>query len=1022
MPSVHTKRIICIFLVVLSRLAFADVFPPLGVWYGYLAEKPIRLCVEQGKAAYHYAGHASEIQLSFTDSKRWVESVKGKVTGHWDINSDSSPDRIAKEIYGNWGKPGVKYKPHSFHLYHLENTASACSSTGYRETLMSSEESGLSLPLPQAKPSVLATSKSAALLQGNGDLWYWSENKPQPRMIGKGYVRIALGSNHFLGIKADGSLWGWGSNLNGQLGSDEANGQSPISMGNGFIAIAATDNTSLAVRKDGTLWMWGGLMSDAKGNVQGSRIAKPTLIGKSFMSVSARLDFYAAMKSDGTLWMWGDNRDGQLGTGNNHETIPTLVGTDFAHVSVGYSHTAAIKKDGSLWTWGHGAWGKLGNGKEAEGSRLPIKIGDAFSQVFSGDSNTAAVKFDGTLWLWGGNRHGMFGNCSTELIVSKPALVGEGFTQVALGEDFLVALKPDGSAWTLGWPWEGDQIEMPQACRKLSKVVLGDGISNWEKPATGVLKAKLNMPPRPANILAIAAGGSHSAMVKSDGTLWTWGNNEYGQLATGDIDNRNQPQRVGEGYKKVAIDGRYTLALKNDESLLRWGVLPTTFPHGDFSRDLERALAPTKVAADTVVLLRSGYQAGRGLGLRGDGTILDWLYYWETPRPPKEFGRDIREIGASYFGSYAIRNDGTLWSLSQYPVSPPPKHVGNDFVNIAVGASHAYGIKVDGSLWAWGRNREYQLGDGTQTTRADPVRIGEGFVQVAIGRSHGIALASDGSVWTWGTNEVGVIGDGTTLTRSRPVKVGTGFAMVASGDYHILALKADGTLWAWGANEDGQLGDGKNKRRLSPTQVFPASSVITAAAAPESPTPKPIGPAVTAVRVGLYFSCVAFANGQYKCWGNNKDRQFKRDERLEVNPIPLVVEKWGKMSGLFVSDPMMKCVMVPENCHRVSSKRPYLKRASAIVLHEDFDTACAIKNGRIRCAQRDDGGDSRWVVDGIHDAVAFDYYAGHGCALQSDGRVKCWGDNQYGQLGNGTTFTDYTHYRSMATEVIGLYP
>lgn len=1024
----------CSLLFLLSATVFADESPTLGVWYGSIGDYPIMLCMEKDKTAYYYEGQSSEIELSMKNSAHWVESVKGVVTGHWKISVQSESNNNRNRIDGVWRKAyGKREQP--FELFYLNDASSACSSSSYQQTLLIPGEPQLSLPLPQAKSAVMASDKSAAVLKANGELWYWSERQPQPKVIGNEYVRAALGPSHILGIKRDGSLWGWGSNIYGQLGGDNISGENAVRMGDGFIAVAANRNYSFAIRKDGTLWEWGGLENDAKGNVSGIRHTKPTLLGKSFVSFSAGSDAsYAAIKNDGTLWMWGNNRDGLLGIGDGgswfnrmyqYEKLPALVGEGFMQVSVGYGHTAAIKKGGGLWTWGHQAWGQLGNGLDNGISLLPIKVGDGFSQVATSSLNTAAVKAEGTLWLWGGNQLGMFGDCDTAKIRNTPVQVGKDFEQVALGEDFLLALKPDGSVWTLGWPWEGDQLDVPRACRKPAQVVFGDGISGWDKPAKGMLKPKLSSPVMPANIISIAAGCSHSAMVKADGTLWTWGNNEYGQLADGTTQNHNRPKRIGDGFKRVSIDDHYTLALKNDGDLMRWGAIPTTYPRGDFSQSRDKALAPTKIFPGTTQLLRSGYQMGRGLGLGADGAILDWGYYSEASRAPTPFGHAVREIGAGSFGSYAIRNDGSLWSLSQYPIDPPPKQVGNDFLNIMVGAGHAYGIKANGSLWAWGDNHMYQLGDGTQTGRADPVRIGEGFVQVAIGRLHGIALAADGSIWTWGSNEVGALGDGTTLARPKPIKVGTGFAMVAAGDYHSVALKADGTVWAWGANEEGQLGDGTNIRRLTPTQIYPEPSTHSKGA-PLSTSSATIGAkttdhTVTAVRVGLYFSCASFSDGQFMCWGSNAKGQLGNDRRLDQNPTPIVVEKKGGVAELFSASPMIDCQKSGKACDKVFSKYAFLRGASAIV--DDFGFVCALKKGKIRCSDRNDGGSSRSVVDGIHDAVMFDYRAGHGCALLSDGRVKCWGDNSHGELGNGTVVTDYRYYYGpQATEVVGLNP
>jgi alpha-tubulin suppressor-like RCC1 family protein len=487
---------LCFLLFLWSASTFA-MSPKPGVWYGTINDypsNPIMLCVEEGRAAYYYAGQSAEIELDMSDSERWSESVKGKVTGYWNIWERPNYQNT-NYLDGVWSNARGKAKQ-KFGLDYLEYVDSACSSSTYRQTLLIPGEERLSLSLTPDRPAVISGGNSAAILKANGDLWFWGSDQKWPKQVGQGYVRVAIGYQHFLGIKDDGSLWGWGSNAYGQWGVRADYGNPPVHMGDGFVAVAANTESSFAIRKDGTLWAWGGLVRDAKGNPLGEKRAKPILLGKSFVSFAAGEDSYAAIKRDGTLWTWGNNCDGQLGTGKRldvhspyykDEPLPTLIGEDFAQVSMGYSHTAAIKKDGSLWTWGHGTWGDLGNGtnlwardgktwrklrNETDKDRvgLPIKIGDGFSQVVAGFMNTAAVKADGTLWLWGAN-DGMFGDCTTETH-AEPVQVGEGFVQVALAHNFLVALKRDGSEWTLGWLWKfTDQVGIPKACRKLARVV-----------------------------------------------------------------------------------------------------------------------------------------------------------------------------------------------------------------------------------------------------------------------------------------------------------------------------------------------------------------------------------------------------------------------------------------------------------------------------------------------------------------------------------------------------------------------
>jgi alpha-tubulin suppressor-like RCC1 family protein len=605
-------------------------------------------------------------------------------------------------------------------------------------------------------------------------------------------------------------------------------------MGNGFISAAAGQRYTFAIRKDGTLWQWGGLSRTAHGEVTGEVPDKPVVLGKDFVAVSAREEHFSAIKKDGSLWMWGNNFDGQLGIGScglgGCERRGELIkmGEDFAQVSVGYSHTAAIKKDGSLWVWGHnGVWGTIGNGTTENRIYSPVQIGTGYAQVVAGFGNTAAIKSDGSLWLWGGNPTGIFGDCTTETH-PIPVKIGEGFVQVALGHasygagqnEFLLALKNDGTFWSWGWKWEGKQTDIPVACRKGVQVVLSDGISMWEKPAAAPVQTALKTPIQTA-VASIAAGETYSAMVMADGTLWTWGDNNRGQLADGTKVNHNLPKQVGAGYRKVDIDMDDTLVLKQDNTLWCWGCKP--HPRMDIAQS-GSSYSPVQVNGNMAKLMHSGYEydkgLGRGLGIRQDGSLWDWPYYWEISKPPgQQAGSDISEIAVIKYGlSIALRRDGTLWELQQYPINPAVQ-IGNNFIHIASKFDHSYGVKADGSLWAWGDNNFYQLGDGTNTGRASPQIIGSNFVQVAAGRKHGIALKTDGSLWAWGNNDKGQLGDGTSTSRMRPVLVGRNFALIAAGDFHNIAVKNDGSVWAWGDNTYGQLGDGTNMSRANPFRI-----------------------------------------------------------------------------------------------------------------------------------------------------------------------------------------------------------
>jgi len=142
---------------------------------------------------------------------------------------------------------------------------------------------------------------------------------------------------------------------------------------------------------------------------------------------------------------------------------------------------------------------------------------------------------------------------------------------------------------------------------------------------------------------------------------------------------------------------------------------------------------------------------------------------------------------------------------------------------VTAGANHALGIAVDGSLWAWGGNANGRLGDGTTTTRFDPVPIMPGTKWVYVSAwNHSAAIRDDGTLWTWGLNQFGQLGNGAanTAVNNIPVQVGgDSWHSVAAGIRYTMGIRADGSLWAWGNNQFGQLGDGTTTSSFVPVRV-----------------------------------------------------------------------------------------------------------------------------------------------------------------------------------------------------------
>jgi len=380
--------------------------------------------------------------------------------------------------------------------------------------------------------------------------------------------------------------------------------------------------------------------------------------------------FYSTyvIKPDGTLWAWGRNDQGQLGDGGfTQQNAPEQIGTDnhWASIASGGSYTVALKTDATLWTWGSNFTGELGDGTRID-RNVPMQVGAAtdWINIAAGSGHSLALRKNGaqvTLWTWGENQHG----------------------QLGIGVDPLDPTVTDPNSYV--------------------PVQIGTA-TNWA---------------------FIAAGAYHSVAIQSDGSLWTWGYNNSGQLGDG-IDPSIEP---------------YTIA-------------------------------PKRI-----------------------GNLTDqWV-----------------SVSAKRYSTVGLRNDST-------------------------------GL----TLLAWGNNDIGQLGDGstvlyvtTPTTIPLPANASN-WVSVESGNDFTIALAqglngTDITLWAWGDNNLGLLGGGypeAVITTPKQVGTFTDWAdIVASRGSNIIARRADaeGTFWAWGGNGFGQIGDGTagtGQDKNSPTQIGTSTAFL----------------------------------------------------------------------------------------------------------------------------------------------------------------------------------------------------
>ena len=308
------------------------------------------------------------------------------------------------------------------------------------------------------------------------------------------------------------------------------------------------------------LWVWGNNLYGQLGDNTTTTKCTPVTSsagGANWKQVAGGDDHTAAIKTDGTLWTWGGNLYGQLGDNTVTQRITPVTtfagGTNWKQVACGNDHTAAIKTDGTLWTWGTNGSGRLGV-NDTNTRCTPVTTfsgGTNWKQVSGGGFHTAAIKTDGTLWTWGFNDYGQLGD-NTAVNRSTPVTTfagGTNWKQVAGGVGFTAAIKTDGTLWTWGrnaYGQIGDNTEINRS----TPVTTFAGGTNWKQ---------------------VACSGYYTAAIKTDGTLWTWGRNNYGQLGTNDTNNRCTPATTSAGgtnWKQVSCGDYFTAAIKTSDDLL----------------------------------------------------------------------------------------------------------------------------------------------------------------------------------------------------------------------------------------------------------------------------------------------------------------------------------------------------------------------------------------------------------------------------------------------------------------------
>jgi alpha-tubulin suppressor-like RCC1 family protein len=611
---------------------------------------------------------------------------------------------------------------------------------------------------------------------------------------------VGVGKRHTCVLRNNGSVACWGSNDENQLSANVGATLSltpvEVTLPAPALQLAVGLHHTCAVLTDHSVACWGdnGQSELGDGTATQRLGAVITLPAGSANAVVAGAQSSCALAADGTVWCWG---------GTLAPASPTKVSGVTGAVQLIAGHRFACTRDaaGGVTCWGANSSGQLGRGTTDTSIDPPgpvAGLGDA-TDLVGGSRSACAQRAGGSFVCWGNNDSGDLGIGNFTTNMPSPTLVSvPGAVQFAAGTRRMCARLDTGEVECWGSNSHGE-------------LGVGDFItrSGPSSPVIGLSGA-----------VDVVASTRHACARVADGSVYCWGENDYGQLGTGTRAASAAPvaAMVPTGATALTSLVERTCAVYPSGDVYCWAdVNLGNGTDGWAGLPVKATLTASAVAAGN----------GHSCAIDSSGAVECWGY--------NSFGQ---------LGDTTTNNHYT----------PATATLGSPATRIATGFDHSCAI-VAGKAWCWGSNASGQIGDGTATDRSTPVQPSGQGSTTTTGIGGGFAFTcmvlSTGAVECWGDNAFGQLGDNTTTAHATPAAV-SGLAnttAIATGWYHACAIDG-GALKCWGNNASGQVGDGTYTDRHAPFTVsLPAAPMV--------------------VSLGAYHTCAVLVDHTVWCWGAN---------------------------------------------------------------------------------------------------------------------------------------------------------
>ncbi|WP_313917355.1 hypothetical protein [Tahibacter sp.] len=644
---------------------------------------------------------------------------------------------------------------------------------------------------------------------------------------------VAAGDTHTCAIAASGAVYCWGANQFGQLGDgtlvNRAQPVAVVGLTSGVRELAVGLAHSCALMQSGRINCWGNGGGGRLGSGASMNQATPgeVLSITNAVAIGAGAAHGCAVLADATMKCWGANTYGELGDGTTtmHD-IPVFVsiGVPVAEIALAQFHTCARSTAAAVLCWGRNNVGQVGDGTIVQ-RQTPTAVSglsSGVSALSAGGHHTCARIGTTALKCWGYNANAQLGNATTidsrvpvdVLTLAAPigeiasgtahscARSGRGnrvrcWGSLANGRTAIGNITVVGNAnqavTISGLPAPARQVSM--RTRTSCATTDRGSASCWGRNNLSQLGAGTAIDHTGARFVqglqngvsSVAIGENHGCAVRTDGTVWCWGDNAQGQI--GDQTTIARPiavQTVGIVDAVQIVSGPYfSCARTVGGGVWCWGQNTDGQLGNGSTTNSAQAVIPVGLAGGVIDLSAGDRHA---CAVCNDGTVRCWGYNMNG------------QVG-----------DGTLVSRNV------PTAVNDSFatyVAVAAGGLHTCGLTTSGQAKCWGSNAYGQLGDGSLITRASPAGVAtlsSGVLQIAAGDYHSCALLSGGALRCWGRNNLYQLGDDTQIDRLQPVaatNVAGPVRHVTLGAQASCVLRGVGSAQCWGLNNFGQLGNG----------------------------------------------------------------------------------------------------------------------------------------------------------------------------------------------------------------------